>query len=109
MSRPLPPAFDDAALQQLHAQAVAQLSPATLARLRGARHAAPRRSRAHGWWLATACSAVVALGLGYGFTVHSPVPPPVQVAASGPDDNGDLLDENPDLYVWLGTTDLAME
>jgi len=109
VSRPLSPTHDDASLQQLHAQAVAQLSPATLARLRSARHAAPRRTRAHGWWLATACSAVVALGLGYSFTLHPPVTPPVQVAATATDDNGDVLDENPDLYVWLGTTDLAME
>ncbi|MGH8037371.1 MAG: hypothetical protein ACREPD_06480 [Stenotrophomonas sp.] len=109
MSRPLPPLSNDAALQQLHAQAVSQLSPATLARLRAARHAVPRRTRVHGWWLATACSAVVALGLGYSFTVHPPVAPPVQVAASAGDDNSDMLDENPDMYVWLGTTDLAME
>jgi len=25
------------------------------------------------------------------------------------DDSSDVLDENPDLYLWLGGTDLAME
>ncbi|MBT2767968.1 hypothetical protein J7J08_10010 [Stenotrophomonas sp. ISL-67] len=99
---------DDAALAQLHAQAVNQLSPATLARLRAARHA-PRQARAHGWWLATACSLVVALGLGISFTAHPPEPPPVQMAGSAGDDSSDVLDENPDLYLWLGATDLAME
>lgn len=111
MSRPVaPPLHDDAALHALHAQALQQLSPATLARLRSARHAAtPRRSRAHGWWMATACSAVAALALGYSFSVnppHAPVSAPVTAAV---DDSSELLDENPDLYVWLGTTDLAME
>lgn len=109
MSRPHPPLPDDARLQQLHAQSLQQLSPATLARLRAARHAPVRPRRAHGWWLATACTAVVALGLGYSFTAHLPGAPPAPVMASAVDDSGGLLDENPDMYVWLGATDLAME
>ena len=109
MSRSPLPLPDDTALQQLHAQALDQLSPATLARLRAARHAPARPRRAHGWWLATACSAVLALGLGYSFTAHPPSTPPATVAASTLDDGGELLDENPDMYVWLGTIDLAME
>jgi hypothetical protein len=109
VSRPVSPTLpDDAALAQLHAHAVTQLSPATLARLRAARHA-PQRARAHGWWLATACSLVVALGLGISFTARPPVAPPVQMAGVAADDSGDVLDENPDLYLWLGATDLAME
>lgn len=109
MSRPVSSRLpDDAALQQLHAQAVSQLSPATLARLRAARHAT-QRPRHHGWWLATAASLVVALGLGISFTAHPPLAPPVQVAATLADDSDALLDENPDMYVWLGATDLAME
>jgi hypothetical protein len=108
VSRPPLPSSTDAALQQLHAQAVARLSPATLARLHGARHAAPQRTRAHGWWLATACSAVAALGLGYSFTVSPPRPAALPVTATL-DDGIDVLDENPDLYVWLAGTDLAME
>lgn len=109
MSRPHPPLPDDARLQQLHAQSLQQLSPATLARLRAARHAPVRPRRAHGWWLATACTAVVALGLGYSFTAHPPGAPPAPVMASTVDDSGGLLDENPDMYLWLGATDLAME
>lgn len=109
MSRPHPPLPDDTALQQLHAQALEQLSPATLARLRAARHAPARQRRVHGWWLATACTAVVALGLGYSFTAHPPGAPPAPVMASAVDDSSGLLDENPDMYVWLGATDLAME
>lgn len=109
MSRPTASRLpDDADLQQLHAQAVSQVSPATLARLRAARHA-PRRPRAHGWWMATAASLVVALGLGISFTAHPPVAPPMPVATAMADDSDELLDENPDLYLWLGATDLAME
>lgn len=111
MSRPIaPPLHDDAALHALHAQALQQLSPATLARLRSARHAAaPARRRAHGWWMATACSAVAALALGYSFTANPPGLPAAPPVAAAVDDSSDMLDENPDLYVWLGTTDLAME
>jgi len=111
VSRPVtPPLHDDAALHALHAQALQQMSPAPLARLRSARHAAaPRRSRAHGWWMATACSAVAALALGYSFTANPPNTPATPPVASAVDDSSDMLAENPALYVWLGTTDLAME
>lgn len=109
MTRPVPtPLPDDAALQRLHAQSLEQLSPATLARLRAGRQA-PQRQHPHRWWMATAASLVVALGLGISFTAHPPVAPPVQVAAATADDSSELLDENPDLYLWLGATDLAME
>jgi len=111
VSRPVaPPVPDDTALRALHAQALEQLSPATLARLRRDRQAAaPRRGRVHGWWMATACSAVAALALGYSFTVNPPRTPAAPQVATAVDDSSDVLDENPDLYVWLGTTDLAME
>jgi hypothetical protein len=111
VSRPVaPPVLDDTALRALHAQALQQLSPATLARLRRDRQAAaPRRGRVHGWWMATACSAVAALALGYSFTVNPPTTPAAPPVTSTVDDSSDVLDENPDLYVWLGTTDLAME
>lgn len=99
---------DDAALRQLHAQALDTLSPATLARLRSARHAAsPAKRHAPSWWMA--CSAVVALALGYSFLLGEATAPPAPVVASAADDGSDVLDENPDLYVWLGSTDLAME
>src|SRR6185437_13768001 len=65
VNRPLP---SDDALRSLHAQSLQALSPATLARLRSARHNA---GAAHAgrwrWWLASACSLVIALGIGVQF------------------------------------------
>jgi len=108
VNRPLP---SDAALRRLHAQSLQALSPATLARLRSARHSA---ARAHAgrwrWWLASACSLVIALGIGIQFVGpgdHPGAATPPSVAAE--EDNGVLYDENPDLYLWLGDNDLAME
>lgn len=108
MNRPLP---SDDALRSLHAQSLQALSPATLARLRSARHSA---RTAHAgrwrWWLASACSLVIALGIGVQFVG----PGEHQGGATAPivaveEDNGALYDENPDLYLWLGDNDLAME
>ena len=108
MNRPLP---SDDALRGLHAQALQSLSPATLARLRQARQGAATRPHGRGrWWLASACSLVVALGVGLQF--GGPADPvrsaPAPLLTAG-EDNGALYDENPDLYLWLGDTDLAME
>lgn len=108
MNRPLP---SDDALRSLHAQSLQALSPATLARLRSARHNA---GAAHAgrwrWWLASACSLVIALGIGVQFVGpgdhQGPISTPI-IAAE--EDNGALYDENPDLYLWLGDNDLAME
>ena len=108
MNRSLP---SDDTLRSLHAQSLQALSPATLARLRQARHGA---TAAHAgrwrWWLASACSLVVALGVGLQFTGpgHPTGPAPAPAMASV-EDNSALYDENPDLYLWLGDTDLAME
>ncbi len=108
MNRSLP---SDDILRSLHAQSLQALSPATLARLRQARHgaSAARHGRLR-WWLASGCSLVVALGIGLQFSGHSPLsgPAPAPVLASV-EDNSALYDENPDLYLWLGDTDLAME
>lgn len=108
MNRSLP---SDDALRSLHAQSLQALSPATLAQLRRARHG--NRS-AHGarlrWWLASGCTLVVAMGIGLQFSglgIHpGPAPAPVVAAV---EDNSALYDENPDLYLWLGDNDLAME
>ncbi|QGM04054.1 hypothetical protein [Stenotrophomonas maltophilia] len=108
MNRSLP---SDDTLRSLHAQSLHALSPATLARLRQARHGATATHRGRWrWWLASACSLVVALGIGLQFTGHGTLagPAPAPVLASV-EDNGALYDENPDLYLWLGDTDLAME
>ncbi|WP_049399980.1 hypothetical protein [Stenotrophomonas maltophilia] len=106
MNRSLP---SDDTLRSLHAQSLHVLSPATLARLRQARHGATAAHRGR-WWLASACSLVVALGIGLQFTGHGTLtgPAPAPVLASA-EDNSALYDENPDLYLWLGDTDLAME
>lgn len=102
----------DAQLRQLHATALSTLDPTTLSRLRAARHeaAAGARGPTHhrGWWLATACSAVLAVGVGLHLNRPAPVAGPTLVAATA--DSDDLLEQNPDLYVWLASENaLAME
>jgi hypothetical protein len=104
----------DAHARALHAQALSALPPATLARLRSARHGATRPSRRlPGWMLATACSALLAAGLGlqlHRSTAPTGVAPasPATLAAGAELD--EPLDQNPDLYVWLGSEHaLAME
>ena len=114
----------DRRMRQLHATAVDQLSPQTLARLRDARQraqtSAPRQGHAWRWATATACSAVLAVTIGLQL-LPKPGPIPVQpvvatVATVGSDDayadSVSALDENPDLYVWLASSEaepLAME
>lgn len=112
-----PPHDIDARARQLHAGALETLSPTTLARLRQARQAASSassasRRRTPGWLLATACSTVLAVGVG----VHLLRPPasaptlPADSIATTAGDADELFDQNPDLYVWLGSdTALAME
>ena len=111
----------DRDLRQLHAAAVSQVSPQTLARLRAARHAAqtaPKRGHAWRWVTATAFSAVLAVALGTQFLPRSGTVPATQpmVATVGNDDGYDdslaALDESPDLYMWLASSEaepLAME
>ncbi|MCS4231636.1 hypothetical protein EDF77_0128 [Stenotrophomonas maltophilia] len=108
MSRTLPP---DDQLHALHQQAVQALSPATLARLRSARHATAASPRRPAWWMATAFAGIAALGVGLSLQLRSP---PSSVPAVAPmvaalESDGTALDENPDLYLWLASTDLAME
>lgn len=100
----------DHRLQQLQRQADASLSPVTLARLRNARR--PRAAtvppwQRRGWWLATACSAVLAVTVLLQLD-HGRAPATAPVAAS---DNEDplLFDESPELFLWLGSDTLAME
>lgn len=111
----------DRGMRQLHAAAVSQVSPQTLARLRAARHAAqtvPKRGHAWRWAAATAFSAVLAVALGVQFLPQSGTVPATQpTAATVANDEvyGDslaALDENPDLYMWLASSEaepLAME
>lgn len=105
----------DAHARDLHQAALGALDPTTLARLRAARHAssqaAPRR-RHSGLWLATACTALLALGLGVHLNLPSPSRTPVNSTPSlvASVDADEVLEQNPDLYVWLGSENaLAME
>ncbi len=113
----------DRSLRQLHAAAVTQISPQTLARLRSARHglqdaAAPRRGYAWRWLAASAFSAVLAVAIGLQFMPQPDPVPAAQPLIAAIDANDGYasgttaLDENPDLYLWLASSEaepLAME
>ncbi|KQN95717.1 MULTISPECIES: hypothetical protein [Stenotrophomonas] len=118
MNRPPTSRHDDfeRSLRQLQQHAEGAVSPATLARLRQARQqatagadASPWRRR--GWWLATACSAVLAVTVAVQFNRTPPTLPPSVAADAGDDPSDDtlLFDESPELYLWLGSDALAME
>jgi anti-sigma-K factor RskA len=112
----------DRDMQQLHATAVENISPQTLARLRASRHglgkeAAPRRGHSWRWMAATTFSAVLAVAIGMQFlpTSQPVVTASPEIATVAVDDYGEgvtVLDESPDLYVWLASSEaepLAME
>lgn len=114
--------------RQLHAQALAQVSPRTLARLRDARRTAtaadaPRRRPAFAPWLAggaLAASLALAVVLRPGGPTPTVAPnspaPTVAVAAAvttaTATDPVQSLQEDPGFYLWLDSADataLAME
>ncbi|HVJ39789.1 MAG TPA: hypothetical protein VM687_18545 [Stenotrophomonas sp.] len=105
----------DRQARQLHQAALHALDPATLARLRAARQAGAqgRHSRLgrRGWVLATACSALLAVGLGVHLNRLGTAPNPATTSVLVATVDGDeVLEQNPDLYVWLGSQNaLAME
>ena len=98
-----------------HAAALDRLSPAVRARLASMRRetalAAPSHRRGWHWLAATATSAVLAVALG----LHlQPETPHAQAAAASATSStasaaedyygtARMLDESPDLYVWLGS------
>lgn len=119
----------DASLRGQHAQAVANLSARTQAQLQLRRcvAAAPPRHaslRGYAWPLAAACAVgMLAIGMQWR-QAGIPVPATTPVAVSAGNTNaagesaGDefdaytMLDEAPDLYLWLASNDaatLAME
>lgn len=118
----------DASLRQHHAQAVANLSARTQSQLLVRRRAAaiPIRHaslRGYAWPLAAACAVgMLAIGLQWR-QAGIPVPATTPVAVSGSTnaagesvaeefDAYTMLDEAPDLYLWLASNDaatLAME
>lgn len=105
----------DAAMRDLHAQALMQVSPQTRNRLRAARTAAAQRApvRGFGWVLASGFAAVFALAIGLQWQGPSGVSAPTPVADSdtvdyvidGMDTAVATLDENPDFYLWLASND----
>lgn len=111
----------DTAMRQLHAGAVDHVSGRTRLRLQRAPHQPPASPspRLRGWPLAASFAAVLALVAGMQLwdapQPASTVPQAATVATSATDDAGDIdavLDENPDLYLWLASNDayaLAME
>ncbi|MDR7134888.1 anti-sigma-K factor RskA [Lysobacter niastensis] len=106
----------DQAMHELHAQAVAQVSPPTRARLRAARHratAAHESRRRYGWLLASGCAAVFALAIALQLqprpASQPDAPPLTEVSATYDADTAvAALDENPDLYLWLASNDDAL-
>ena len=109
-----PTCFDDA-LRQRHAAAVAHVSARTQAQLRNrlaASATTPRRVVRHrvAWAAASACAALFALVVGLQLRPQpTPAPSPATVVVD--DSQGDAntayasLDENPDLYLWLASSD----
>ncbi|ALN92781.1 hypothetical protein LG3211_3844 [Lysobacter gummosus] len=119
----------DAAMRDLHAQAVERVSPQIRARLRTIRSEAAaqphRRGGLLGWTLASSGVAAVALALGLQFAgsgapsggAPAATSPAVVVASSAvapadtgydPDTAVAALDENPDLYLWLASNTDAL-
>ena len=113
------PVPDHAALDRqaraAHAAALDRLSPAVRARLASMRHgaalAAPAHRRGWHWLAATATSAVLAVALGLHLQPETPhaqagAASATGTAASQAEDyygTARMLDESPDLYVWLGS------
>lgn len=123
----------DAALRDLHAQALERVGPQVRQRLRTIRSEAaaqPQRGRGGllGWALASSGVAAVALAVGLqviggGMLLPGAAPAPVEVAAApvramaapatvetsyDPDTAVATLDENPDLYLWLASNSDAL-
>ena len=111
----------DAAMRQLHQSAVDRVSGRTRLQLQQAARttsaASPARPHRLAWPLATSFAAALALMVGLQlWNEPAPTPAtPAAVAVSNADADAEIdvvLDENPDLYLWLASNDayaLAME
>lgn len=112
----------DAISRDVHARSLDALSPRTRAQLQLRRRGAlarphTARMRTLAWPIAAAC-AIAALAIGWqlrgpGSMPTGATPGTPMVATSTDDDSATLvLDENPELYEWLASSDadtLAME
>lgn len=107
----------DAAMRDSYRLATAQVSAATRARLRQARHAAASgevRKRGYSWPLlfGGAAAAVFAIAFGLGLRQQALSPesaPPTTVAETASyDETASALDQDPDFYAWLGSSDAEL-
>lgn len=107
--------FDDA-MRGLHRQALGAVTPATRQRLRAGRTGTARRRHGGAWALGASVAAVAALAIGLQLRSPQPYAPgaasTVAAATSAPASAGAVdatavatLDENPDLYLWLASSD----
>ena len=110
----------DQVIRQHHANAVERISPRARAQLAQRRSAAlrgevqPRPAfglRHAGFAFAAVFAVAVGIGLMPATQTPAPAPTP-QVAATTPATSNTILDEDPDFYAWLASTEvqqLAME
>ena len=104
----------DASMRAAHAEAIANVSARTRAQLNNRLDAAmslpgPRMTHRPAWALALACSLALVAAIGLRMRAPEPAPLEPVVAADG-GDSGDLvasLDETPDLYLWLASSDAS--
>ncbi len=114
----------DRTARALHAEAVDHVSPRTLQQLRARRTTSPARARpvrAFGWAAAAACVAVFAIAIGLRVdrdTASMPTDAQTATTTDPVTADGDYdealasYDEDPDLYLWLASSDaqpLAVE
>jgi len=109
----------DAAMRQLHESAVDRVSGRTRLRLQQAPRttsaASPARPHRLAWPLATSFAAALALMVGLQLWNEPAPTPATPTAVADADADADIdavLEENPDLYLWLASQDslvLAME
>lgn len=101
------------AMRARYAEAATRLSARTQAQLHNRLQAAVTRvprasSRRPAWSLAAASVLVLALAFGLQWRAgHEAMPSPAQPLAANGDSDEALatLDENPDLYLWLASSD----
>ncbi|KAF1699876.1 hypothetical protein [Pseudoxanthomonas suwonensis] len=105
----------DRRARQLHAEALAHVSPEVRARLRRARQEAASARDARPWWRLPSWLAggAVAAALVVAVTLHQP-PAPVQpdsattaFAAAAFEDPAYPLQEDPGFYLWLASADVT--
>jgi anti-sigma-K factor RskA len=109
----------DAAMRQSYDAATNRLSARTQAQLQQRRRAASsgqpalEPSRRHfGWPVAASFAAVLALAIGLQVRWQPESTATVPIVADNDDNLDTVLDENPDFYLWLASSDanaLAME